>query len=121
MPVSQLAAWDPRDVDFALAELAIEADTGRYGESLTEATNPGADPSDYSVGFRFRAHGPNTNWAERAAKDAEEAYRKSLPEGATMPAGLFWTVSKETFDPVEGGEVEEPQLEQAAYGRLTSG
>lgn len=121
LPVSALASWPLRDLDLALAEVAIEADTGRYGESLAEATSPGADPSDYSSGLVYVAHGPFTNWAERAAAEAEEAYRKSLPDGKSMPRGLFWTVSKEMYTPVPAGEVVEVQLEQAAYGLSASG
>jgi len=101
-----------------LAEVALEADTGRYGESLTEAMDPGADPSDYSSGFVYVAHGPRTNWAERAAAEAEEEYRRNLPEGERMPAGLSWTVTKQTYTPVPEGTVVEVQREQAAYAAL---
>ncbi|ANJ26822.1 hypothetical protein [Agromyces aureus] len=90
--MSQLATWPPADVALALAELAIEADTGRYGESLAEATDPRADPNAYGP-YRYVPEGPFTNQAERTAKLAEEQWRKDMPEG-TSTAGLFWTVRK---------------------------
>ena len=77
-----------------LAEVALESDTGRYGESLAEATHPDAEPNEYNFPYYYRAVGPFTNQAEKAAKEAEQAYRKNLPEGVDMPAGLFWEVEK---------------------------
>ena len=90
---SELAAWPQQDIDLALAEVALEADTGRYGESIAEATNPAADPMEYGPYF-YRAVGPHKNWAEAAVSDAEQAFEKNLPEGTRMPRGLFWTVEK---------------------------
>lgn len=116
VPVSALAVWPARDVSLALAELEIEASTGRFGESLSEAMNPGADPSDYSTGYRYVAKGPVTNWAERAYADAEEQHRASLGKDAKMPAGLTWRIEKQEFTPVVEGEVVEVQLEQETYG-----
>lgn len=104
-----------------LAEVAIEADTGRYGESLTEATSQEAAPDNYSSGWGYRVHGPFTNQAERLVGQARDEYRKNLPEGEHMPEGLFWTVTKETYTPVSEGEVVEVQYEQAAYGLSPSG
>lgn len=115
LPVDALAEWPTRSLDLALAEVALEADTGRYGESLSEATAPGADASDYTTGYRYVPKGPFTNQAEKVAREAEEQWRKTAGKDVSM-AGMFWTVEKETYTPVVDGEVLEVQLEQAAYG-----
>ena len=65
--------------------------TGRYGEWLPDATSPGADPNDYDNPLRYVAQGPFTNWAEKAAQDAQDAHRKAAGENANMN-GMFWTV-----------------------------
>ncbi|HEU5223432.1 MAG TPA: hypothetical protein VFU07_07100 [Candidatus Lumbricidophila sp.] len=94
IPHSQLSAWPVQDVDLALAAVALEADTGNYGELLSEATDPRADPNDYTPGgWRYVAHGPFTNWAEKAAKTAEAQWRKQAGDNPDM-AGMFWTVEK---------------------------
>lgn len=76
-----------------LAEIAIELDTGQYGESIAEATNPAADPMEYGP-YYYRAVGPTKNWAVAAVAEAEAAFEKSLPEGMRMPRGLNWNVEK---------------------------
>lgn len=116
LPVSALSSWSTSDIDLALAEIAIQADTGRFGESLSEAMNPGADPTVYSVGYRYVAQPPITNWAERAHAEAEEDFRKSLGKDAKMPAGLVFPIVKQEFTPIAEGEVVEVQYEQEAYG-----
>lgn len=116
VPLSALDEWDARDIDLALAELAIEADTGRYGESLSEAMSPGADPTNYESGWGYRVVGPFTNFAERLVGEAQDQFRKALPEGAHMPAGLSWRVERYEYTPVAEGEYVEVQLERDAYG-----
>lgn len=80
---------DQRDLMIALAR--VERNTGRYGEWLPDATGEGADPNNYDDPLRYVADGPFTNWAEKTAEDAEQAYRKAAGENANLH-GMFWTV-----------------------------
>lgn len=68
----------------------VERNTGRYGEWLPDATSDRADPNNYDDPMRPFIHGPFTNWVEKAALDAEAAYRKSAGDSPNMH-GMFWT------------------------------
>ena len=79
-----------------IASLEIQDDTGRYGESLPEAFSPDADPNNPDGAYRFTADGPFRNQAEKAVLDAQDAFRKQLPDGDAGHAmnGLHWTARK---------------------------
>lgn len=86
--------WDDEQRALALAFEDYRRDIGPNGELLSEATSDRADPNYYEAdGIRYVSRGPHTNWAEKARMDAEEAYRKTLPEGQSMH-GMFWSVEK---------------------------
>lgn len=89
--------WDQEQLDLALAFDAFKRDLGPNGELLSEAVSDHADPNYHGPGsFRYLAHGPFTNYAEKAHKDAEAAYRKEVGEKANLN-GMFWTIEKKTF------------------------
>lgn len=69
----------------------VERLTGQHGEWIPDATSDRADPNNYDHPLRYVPGGPYTNWAEKAVKDAEVAYRKAGGENVNMN-GLFWTV-----------------------------
>ena len=86
--------WSDIDRGMVIALERVERNTGRYGEWLPEATSPQADPTYYEQdAVRYVARGPFTNQAEKAAQDAERAYRKAAGEDANL-GGMFWTVEK---------------------------
>lgn len=65
--------------------------TGSLGEWLPDATNPGADPTEYGNPLRYITHGPYTNWAVKAELDAKDAHRAEAGDKANTN-GLYWTV-----------------------------
>ena len=88
--------WDDEQRDLIIAEQIIRNLTGPNGEWMPEATADGADPMDYTSGYRYVPDGPHINWAEKTRKDAEDEHRKALGEGANMN-GLYFTVEKQEF------------------------
>lgn len=84
--------WDVDQVDLMLAWEAYRGDLGQYGEMLSEATSPDADPTSYS-GWRYVAQGPFTNQAEKVAKDAEADWKRQAGKDANTN-GMYWTVEK---------------------------
>lgn len=85
--------WDDDSRALVLAADYVERMTGSLGEWLPEATSDTiGDPMSYS-GVRFVPSGPHTNWAAKAAKDAEDEYRKSLGENANLN-GVYFTVER---------------------------
>ena len=80
----------------ALAEL--EADTGQYGEWLSEATSEYADPNSQDRRYHYvagAADAPNLpiiNFAEQAVTQAQERYYKRYPDADR--AGHVWIVRK---------------------------
>lgn len=102
--------WDDEQRELALAFAAYMRDMGPNGEQLSEATSDLADPNYYGPGsIRYVARGHFTNWAEKAKRDAEDAYKKEAGDNANLN-GMFWTVEKLTPDanevgvPAESGE-----------------
>jgi hypothetical protein len=80
-----------------LAYTRHEAELGHHGELLTEATSPEADPTYYGPGsIRYVANGPFTNYAEKAHRDAQDAYKEEAGEKANLN-GMYWTVEKKTY------------------------
>jgi hypothetical protein len=90
---AEFLGWPHEERALMIALARVERNTGRYGEWLPDATNPGADPNEYSSPLRYVAHGPFTNWAEKAVQDAEAAWRKSAGDGANLN-GMFWTAGE---------------------------
>lgn len=86
--------WDQEQRALVIAYRRVERNTGRFGEWLPDATNPGADPNKYENPLRYYSHGPFTNWAEKTARDAEEAWKKEAGDRPNMN-GMFWTVDTE--------------------------
>lgn len=87
--------WDMEQVDLLLAAEAYKSDLGAHGHLLSKATNADADPNNYGSPLRYVAHGPFTDWAEKARLDKIDAYRKSFPEGADVNMnGMFFTVEE---------------------------
>lgn len=78
-----------------IALARVERLTGPNGEWLPDATSDRADPNNYDDPLRYIAQGPHTNWAEKARRDAEDAYRKMAGEKANLN-GMFWTVDAVT-------------------------
>lgn len=99
-PTDGESEFDSHQVDLLLALAEIEADTGPYGQPFSEAMSEGANlnrDDGYAPTHMYRAVGPRVNYAARAVEEAQEKFRKSLPEGADMPAGLVFGVEKVTF------------------------
>lgn len=79
----------------------LENDTGPYGELLSEAFDPDADPNNRDSHFRYVAghydertkmYGPRVNYAAKAAQDAQERFYKEFPDGNR--AGHVWPVKR---------------------------
>ena len=77
-------------MDLLVAEDMLQRLTGPNGEYLPDATSDKADPNDYTSGSRYIAHGPYTNWSEKARLDAIDAHRKKVKDANTN--GQYWTV-----------------------------
>lgn len=90
---TEFLGWPEHDRLIMIALGRVERNTGPNGEWLPDATNPGADPTDYDNPLRYVARGPFTNWAEKVRRDAEDIYRKDAGEGANLN-GMFWTAEQ---------------------------
>lgn len=89
--------WDDEQRDILLALEEYRRGIGPNGESLFEATSIRADPAYQGPGkILYFAHGPFTNYAERARLNAVEAYRKEAGEKANLN-GMYWTVEKKSY------------------------
>jgi hypothetical protein len=76
--------FSDEDVALLLAHMADVRDTGRYGESLAEATSDRADPMNYDAPDRIGyVVGHRVNHAE-AAVDLYRDEHKDLPKGAAL-------------------------------------
>jgi hypothetical protein len=80
-----------------LALAKFEGDIGPHGQLLSEATDPGANPTEYDNPLRFESRGPFTDWAEKSRLDAIDAYKAKFPKD-TPPNmnGMYWVVDKAT-------------------------
>lgn len=77
--------------------MRYDNDVGQYGELLSEATSPQADPNYYGDGsIRYFANGPFTNHAVKAHMDAKASYESQAGENANLN-GMYWTVEKKTY------------------------
>lgn len=106
LPLSALDSWDTEDIDAGVALVAWEADLGPHGQPLSESISPDADPKNSHGQYFYRAglpivdpetgatvYAPEVDYAEKARRDAEDAYRKTLGPNQTMN-GLFFPVVK---------------------------
>lgn len=84
--------FDDRETALLIAFREWRDGIGRNGHPLAETTASVADPNEYGP-YRYVAHGPFTDWAEKARLDAEEKYRKAAGEDPNLH-GMFWTVEK---------------------------
>lgn len=82
------------DVRLLVAQMMWERSLGPHGYPLDEATSADADPDNHDAKFRFTVGDPVRDFAEKAQKDAEDAYRKQWPD-ANMN-GLVFQVKKES-------------------------
>jgi hypothetical protein len=87
--------WPHEERELMIAHFRIERNTGRYGEWLPDAIGDGstsdrANPNNYDDPLRYVAE-PLTNWAEKAARDQEDADRKRAGADANLN-GMFYVV-----------------------------
>jgi hypothetical protein len=93
--VSQIEPeFDDEQRALLLAYELHTASVGPHGFLMSEVTSPEADPNNAAGSLRFVADSiPTVDYAEKARRNAEEAYRKNY-EGADM-AGLIFRVHRE--------------------------
>lgn len=84
--------FDAEQLAWLLASDQLESDTGRLGESLTEAMSPDGDPNNWNRKYHYEVSGPTVNWAEYAMARAQQAFYKQYPEGSRD--GHHWRVRK---------------------------
>ncbi len=80
--------WSQSDVDLMVASRLQEASIGPHGQPLDEAMSPLADPSSWDAQWGYEAYSEK-DYAEKAKRDAEDAYRKALPDGVSMNGVVF--------------------------------
>lgn len=99
IPADGESEFDAHQVDLLLALAEIESEMGPYGQPYSEAMSEGANLNrdGYAPTHMYKAVGPRVNYAVRAVEEAQEKFRKSLPEGAEMPKGLIFSVEKVAF------------------------
>lgn len=90
--------FDAEQLEWLEALAELEADTGQYGEWISEAASDDADPNNPRRKFRYEAGAadapnlPIINWAERTATLAQERFYKKYPD--ENRAGHMWIVRK---------------------------
>lgn len=95
---TQEPEFDPEQREWFRALEELEADTGQYGEWISEATSIDADPNNRDRKFHYVAGAadapglPIINWAEHAALSAQDRYYKKYPEADRN--GHMWIVRK---------------------------
>lgn len=100
-PTSEFLQWPDFDRDLVVALGRVERNTGQYGEWLPDATSVRADPEYYeddAIRYMPAAH---TNYAAKAARDAEDAAKKAEESGNFN--GKFWSVELREFGTPESG------------------
>lgn len=85
------AEFDDEQRALAIAHHLLAQDVGEYGESLSEAFSPDADPLNEDGKYRYKA-GLRINFAAKAVEDAVAQSRKEHPEGSEH--GHRWVVRK---------------------------
>lgn len=90
--------FDQQQREWLQALHELEADTGQYGEWISEAASNDADPNNRDRKFHYvagAADAPNLpiiNWAEYAVTRAQERYYEKYPDANR--AGHMWIVRK---------------------------
>lgn len=84
--------WDDEQRALAIASFEVDRETPDHGFHLSEALSAEADPANRDGAFKFRAGLPVVDWAEKARRDAADAYRRDN-DNANMN-GLFFPVEK---------------------------
>lgn len=90
--------FDPVQREWLEALAELEADTGQFGEWISEATSEDADPNSKDRKYRYVAGAadapglPIINWADYAVTMAQEKYYKQYPDANR--AGHMWIVRK---------------------------
>jgi hypothetical protein len=72
--------FDTEQVAWLLASDRLESDTGRLGESLSDAMSPDADPNNWDRKFDIEVSGPTFNWVEYTLGRAQDAFYKQYPD-----------------------------------------
>lgn len=85
--------WDAEQVDLLLAARAYRADMGSHGHLTSRSTSDAAHPNNYDSPLRYVAHGPFTDWAEKAKQDRIAAYKAEAGKDANLN-GLYFTVEE---------------------------
>lgn len=75
-----------------IASFEVEAETPDHGFHLSEALSAEADPANRDGAFKFVAGEPVVDYAEKARRDAEKAYRDAYKDANLN--GLFFPVRK---------------------------
>lgn len=90
--VTREPEFTPEDLALLLAfQRAENAPRGPHGHLLSEAMDPAANPS-VEGGFHYEAALPTTDWAEKALKDAQDAYYKKYKDANRN--GHSWAVRR---------------------------
>lgn len=90
--------FDPEQHEWLCALAELEADTGQYGEWISEATSIDADKNNrdrkyhYVAGAADAPNQPIINHADRAVTLAQERFYKKYPD--ENRAGHMWIVRK---------------------------
>ena len=92
VPSDGEAEWDEDERALVIASFEVEAETPGHGIHLSDATSVEADPANREGAFKFVVGNPIVDYAEKARRDAEDAY-KSHYKDANMN-GLFFPVRK---------------------------
>ena len=86
--------FSEEDIEQLVAARAYEADIDpQTGMLLSEALNPGADPTEYDTPYRYSAMGHVTNWALKAKLDRMDELRKEFGENGNLN-GIIIPVEK---------------------------
>lgn len=85
--------WDEDQLALMTAYKRYADDLGPHGYLMSEATDPGADPTEYDNPLRFGVEAPIVDWARKAQLDAEAAWRAAEGDDANMN-GLIFPVRK---------------------------
>lgn len=84
--------WDDEQRALMVASFEVEAETPDHGFHLSEALSDEADPNKPGGSFKFVAGNPVTDFAEKARRDAEQAYFEHYKDANRN--GLIFPVRK---------------------------
>lgn len=84
--------WNDEQRALAIASFEVDRETPDHGFHLSEALSAEADPNNRAGAFRFVADGAVTDHAEKARRDAADAYRAANKDANLN--GVFFPVRK---------------------------